>query len=242
MGREVILPARCAGSVGPMADPMADGDQPAMVWPTSAAPLIIGVAGGSGSGKTTIAEAIASKVGPERAVRIQHDAYYRDLSDLPEAERAAVNFDHPDSLETDLLIGHLRLLRDGKSVECPIYDFGEHVRLKKSETVAPRSVLIVEGILVLVEPALRDLMDVRIFVDTDSDLRLARRLERDVAERGRSVRSVLNQYMKTVRPMHLQFVEPSKRYADVVIPEGYNTNAVGVVTRMIDSVLAEEET
>lgn len=206
----------------------------------SAAPLIIGVAGGSGSGKTTIAEAIASKVGPDRAVLIQHDAYYRDLSPLDFEERVKVNFDHPDSLETALLVEQVRCLRDGHSVERPVYDFAAHVRLAQCETIQPRPVIIVEGILVLVEPELRDLMDVRIFVDTDGDLRLARRLERDVAERGRSVRSVLDQYMKTVRPMHLQFVEPSKRYADVVIPEGYNSNAVGVVTRMIDSVLAEE--
>lgn len=211
-------------------------------WPTSAAPLIIGVAGGSGSGKTTIAEAIAGKVGSDRSVLIQQDAYYRDLSDLPPDERAEVNFDHPDSLETELFVEHLRELRAGHSVQRPVYDFAQHVRTGEFETIEPRSVLIVEGILVLVEPDLRDLMDVRIFVDTDGDLRLARRLERDVAERGRSVKSVLDQYMKTVRPMHLQFVEPSKRYADVVIPEGYNTNAVGVVTRMIESVLAEEQT
>lgn len=211
-------------------------------WPTSAAPLIIGVAGGSGSGKTTIAEAIAGTVGSDRSVLIQQDAYYRDLSHLPAAERAEVNFDHPDSLETELFVKHLRELRAGHPVQRPVYDFARHVRTGEFETMEPRSVLIVEGILVLVEPDLRDLMDVRIFVDTDGDLRLARRLERDVAERGRSVKSVLDQYMKTVRPMHLQFVEPSKRYADVVIPEGYNTNAVGVVIRMIESVLAEEQT
>lgn len=209
-------------------------------WPTSAAPLIIGVAGGSGSGKTTIAEAIAGKVGPDRSVLIQQDAYYRDLSQLPASERARVNFDHPDSLETELFVEHLRELRSGHPVKRPVYDFAHHVRTGEFEIIEPRPVLIVEGILVLVEPDLRDLMDVRIFVDTDGDLRLARRLERDVAERGRSVKSVLDQYLKTVRPMHLQFVEPSKRYADVVIPEGYNTNAVGVVTRMIESVLAEE--
>lgn len=209
-------------------------------WPTSAAPLIIGVAGGSGSGKTTIAEAIAGKVGPDRSVLIQQDAYYRDLSHLPASERARVNFDHPDSLETELFVEQLRELRSGHPVKRPVYDFAHHVRTGEFEIIEPRPVLIVEGILVLVEPDLRDLMDVRIFVDTDGDLRLARRLERDVAERGRSVKSVLDQYLKTVRPMHLQFVEPSKRYADVVIPEGYNTNAVGVVTRMIESVLAEE--
>lgn len=209
-------------------------------WPTSAAPLIIGVAGGSGSGKTTIAEAIGSKVGSDRSVLIQHDAYYRDLSDLSPEERAKVNFDHPDSLETELLVQHLLDLRAGNPILQPVYDFAQHVRTSDSITIQPSPVLIVEGILVLVEPDLRDLMDVRIFVDTDGDLRLARRLDRDVAERGRSVRSVLDQYMKTVRPMHLQFVEPSKRYADVVIPEGYNTNAVGVVTRMIESVLSEE--
>lgn len=211
-----------------------------MTWPTSNAPLIIGVAGGSGSGKTTIAEAIAAEIAPGQSVMMQHDAYYRDLSGLPFERRVEVNFDHPDSLESDLFAQHLAALRAGESVRRPIYDFAQHVRSSSSETVDPCPVVIVEGILVLSEAKLRELMDVRIYVDTDADLRLARRLERDVAERGRSVNSVLKQYLATVRPMHMQFVEPSKRHADVIIPEGYNPNAVGVVTRMIKSVLADE--
>lgn len=207
-------------------------------WPTSGAPpFVIGVAGGSGSGKTTIANAIADSLGPEQAILIAHDAYYRDLSDRPFEERVTVNFDHPDSLETELLAAQLAELRLGHAIERPVYDFAEHVRQAQSVTVEPAPVLIVEGILVLAEQSLRDAMDIRIFVDTDSDLRLERRLRRDVADRGRSAASVLDQYMTTVRPMHLQFVEPSKRFADVIIPEGYNRNAVGMVIRMIRSVL-----
>ena len=170
---------------------------------------------------------------------LAHDAYYRDLSTLPFEERIEVNFDHPDSLETSLMVEHPNELRAGSPIERPIYDFSQHVRLGETERIESRPVVIVEGILVLVEPKLRDLMDVRIFVDTDGDLRLARRLQRDVADRGRSVQWVLDQYLSTVRPMHIQFVEPSKRFADVIIPEGYNPNAVGMVTRMIQSVLDE---
>lgn len=210
-----------------------------MTWPKSTAPLIIGVAGGSGSGKTTIADAIASEIAPGQSVMMQHDAYYRDLSHLSFDERVDVNFDHPDSLESDLFAAHLASLRRGEPIQRPVYDFAEHVRISETQRVEPCPVVIVEGILVLGEPGLRDLMDVRIFVDTDADLRLARRLKRDVAERGRSVDSVLTQYLATVRPMHMQFVEPSKRHADVIIPEGYNPNAVGVVTHMVKSVLAD---
>lgn len=204
-------------------------------WPASR-PMILGIAGGSGSGKTTIAEALIDAIGPD-VVLIEHDAYYRDLSDLPLERRAATNFDHPDSLETALLVRHLELLLEGSAIEKPCYDFSMYVRLAETVTVRPAPVILVEGILVLAEAPLRALMDLKIFVDTDPDLRLARRLRRDLEERGRSAASVLEQYEATVRPMHLQFVEPSKRYADIIIPEGYNTGAVGTVIGMIRQFL-----
>ena len=208
-------------------------------WPAHGGrPVIIGIAGGSGSGKTTIAQAVVESVGSDRVVLIQHDAYYRDLAHLPFEERVRTNFDHPDSLETELLIAHLRALRDGESVERPVYDFSTQCRTAQTVKVDPEPVVIVEGILVLSEQELRDIMDLRIYIDTDGDLRVLRRLERDLLERGRSVQSVISQYLTTVRPMHLQFVEPSKRYADIIVPEGYNQNAVGTVTSMIRDVLA----
>jgi uridine kinase len=201
-------------------------------------PLVIGIAGGSGSGKTTVAQAILNRVGPDRIAFLQHDSYYKDLSGLPPAQRAEVNFDHPHSLETDLLIKHVETLKDGKPVEVPIYDFSTHSRTSKVFMVAPRSVILVEGILIFVEARLRDLFDVKIFVDTDPDLRFIRRLERDLAERGRTTESVIRQYQATVRPMHLEFVEPSKRYADVIIPEGgFNTAALDMVVARIESLL-----
>ncbi|MBU1225813.1 MAG: uridine kinase [Actinobacteria bacterium] len=209
---------------------------PSFQWPT-AGPLIIGIAGGSGSGKTTIAEKIVEEIGPEHVGLIQHDAYYRDLSDLPLEERAKVNYDHPDSLETTLLVEHLEELLAGRTIERPTYDFTVHNRAAATVVVEPSPVLLVEGILVLYEPELRRLMDLKIYVDTDSDLRVVRRLGRDIQERGRSFDSVRDQYLKTVRPMHLRFVEPSKRYADIVIPEGYNLNAVATVISMIREVL-----
>jgi uridine kinase len=205
-------------------------------WPSSG-PLIIGIAGGSGSGKTTIAETIVADIGAQHVGLIQHDAYYLDQSDLPLEERAKVNYDHPDSLETPLLVEHLKELLAGRSVERPTYDFTVHNRAPETVRVEPYPVLIVEGILVLYESALRDLMDLKIYVDTDPDLRVVRRLGRDIQERGRSFESVRDQYLATVRPMHLRFVEPSKRYADIVIPEGYNLNAVATVISMIREVL-----
>jgi len=205
-------------------------------WPTEG-PLVIGLAGGSGSGKTTIAESIVDAIGPESMTLIQHDAYYRDQTHLPLEERAKVNYDHPDSLETDLLVAHLEELRAGRPVERPVYDFTVHDRSEETVRVEPRPAILVEGILVLSEPALRDLMDLKVYVDTDPDLRLVRRWARDITERGRSFESVRDQYLQSVRPMHLQFVEPSKRYADIVIPEGYNQGAVGTVISMIRDVL-----
>jgi len=207
-------------------------------WPTTR-PLIIGLGGGSGSGKTTIARSIVEAIGPDRVSLIQHDAYYRDQTDLPMEERVKVNYDHPESFETSLLVRHLQELRGGRAVERPIYDFTVYNRLPQTARVEPKPVVIVEGILVIYEPELRALMDLKIYVDTDPDLRVLRRLERDLKERGRSFDSVHDQYLATVRPMHLQFVEPSKRYADMVIPEGYNTGAVSTVISMIREVLRQ---
>lgn len=201
-------------------------------------PLIIGIAGGSGSGKTTVAQKILSRVSTERIAYIQHDSYYKDLSGLPANLKAEINFDHPDSLETELLIKHVLMLRDFKSVEVPIYDFSTDSRTDQTYAVAAKNVVIVEGILIFAEPELRKLFDVKIFVDTDADIRLIRRLRRDIMERGRNPESVLNQYESTVRPMHLEFVEPSKRYADVIIPEGgHNTAALDMVVARIESLL-----
>ncbi len=201
-------------------------------------PLVIGIAGGSGSGKTTVAQEILNRVGPDRIAFLQHDSYYKDLTGLPPAQRAEVNFDHPNSLETDLLIQHVLDLRDGKAVQVPIYDFAHHRRTGETFAVLPHRVIMVEGILIFVEKALRDLFDIKIFVDTDADIRFIRRLERDIAERGRTTESVIHQYQSTVRPMHLEFVEPSKRYADVIIPEGgFNTAALDMVAARIQAML-----
>jgi len=200
--------------------------------------LVIGIAGGSGSGKTTVAQTILQRVGPERISFLQHDAYYKDLSGLPPVQRAEVNFDHPNSLENELLIQHIHQLKDGRAVEVPIYNFSIHARTERTYTVLPRSVILVEGILIFAEAALRELFDVKIFVDTDSDIRFIRRLQRDISERGRIVESVIKQYLTTVRPMHLEFVEPSKRYADVIIPEGgFNTAALDMVVARIEALL-----
>ena len=201
-------------------------------------PLVIGIAGGSGSGKTTVAQEILQRVGPDRIAFLQHDSYYKDLSGLPPAQKAEVNFDHPNSLETELLIQHIASLRNGKPVEVPIYDFSTHSRTRQTFTVQPRRVILVEGILIFTEATLRDMFDVKIFVDTDSDIRFIRRLERDITERGRTTESVIKQYQSTVRPMHMEFVEPSKRYADVIIPEGgRNAAALDMVVARIEALL-----
>ena len=201
-------------------------------------PLVIGIAGGSGSGKTTVAQAILSRVGHDRIAFLQHDSYYKDLSGLPPVQRAQINFDHPDSLETELLTEHIASLRDGKPVDVPVYDFATDRRTDRTFIVQPRSVILVEGILIFTEAKLRKMFDVKIFVDTDADLRFIRRLERDIHERGRSTDSVIAQYQATVRPMHLEFVEPSKRYADMIIPEGgFNTAALDMVVARIEALL-----
>ena len=197
-------------------------------------PLFIGIAGGSGSGKSTIAESLLEQLEGDVAL-VEHDAYYRHTPELSFEERARVNYDHPSSLETELLVKHLAILRSGEPIEKPVYDFADHLRSEQVVTVAPAPLVVIEGILVLCEPELRSESDLKIFIDTDPDVRLARRLERDIEERGRTVESVLAQYFSTVRPMHLEFVEPSKRYADIIIPEGYNPRAVETVVELIRS-------
>jgi len=200
--------------------------------------IVIGVAGGTGSGKTTVSQAIVKRVHPDRLSYIQHDSYYRDWDDLPQAAREHRNFDHPDSLETELLIEHLKQLRAGRAIDVPIYDFRTHSRTGQTQRVEPKPVVLVEGILIYIEKDLRDLIDIKIFVDTDADLRFIRRLQRDMAERGRTMDSVIHQYLDTVRPMHLEFVEPSKRYADLIIPEGgFNTVALDMVAARVLSNL-----
>lgn len=198
--------------------------------------MFIGLAGGSGSGKTTIAHALIERMDGQVSL-LQHDAYYRHEPHLSFEERTRVNYDHPSSLESDLLVHHLETLRTGVAIDRPVYDFSTHLRSEETVRVEPAKVVVVEGILVLSEPGLRSELDLKIYVDTDPDLRLARRLERDITERGRTVDKVIDQYFSTVRPMHLEFVEPSRRYADLIIPEGYNPAAVATVVELIRSRL-----
>ncbi|MEO7270734.1 MAG: uridine kinase [Vicinamibacterales bacterium] len=201
--------------------------------------LVVGVAGGSGSGKTTVVRTIVDSVGPSQVTVLEHDRYYRDRNDLRLDERAALNYDHPDSLETELMVRHVQELRQGLSVDVPRYDFARYAREAEPERVAPRRTIIVEGILIFADPDLRRLMDVKVFVDTDDDIRFIRRLERDTTERGRTVRSVIDQYLGTVKPMHLDFVEPSKRYADVILPQGgHNAVAIDLLLTLIRSLAA----
>jgi len=203
-------------------------------------PFLIGLAGGTGSGKTTVANAIVKRVGQERIAILSHDSYYRDFVDLPKDILDRQNFDHPDSLESELLVRHLKALKQGMVVETPIYDFKVHRRAAESRRVEPRKVILVDGILIFAEPELRKLFDVKIYVDTDADIRLIRRLKRDIAERGRSVESVVTQYESTVRPMHMEFVEPSKRYADLIIPEGgENTVALDFLFARLRELLGD---
>ena len=201
-------------------------------------PFIIGVAGGTGSGKTTVSRQIRESVAPSRLTYLQHDSYYHDQSGMTAEERARQNYDHPKSLDTPLLVEHLKLLRAGESVDVPIYDFTTHSRQSETTTVQPADIVLVEGILIFAEESLRDLLDMRIFVDTDADLRFIRRLGRDMDERGRTLDSVVDQYLSTVRPMHLDFVEPSKRYADIIIPEGgHNRVAMELIISRTQAVL-----
>lgn len=205
-------------------------------------PLVIAIAGGTGSGKTTISNLITERVGVENITVLNHDAYYRDRMDLPLKKRAKLNYDHPNSLETELLVKHVKALKRGKTVEMPVYDFTTHSRKQDTITISPHPVILVDGILLFVEKELRKLFDVKIFVDTDPDIRFIRRLERDIRERGRTQESVIKQYLKTVRPMHLEFVEPSKRYADIIIPEGgMNQVALDMLAARIEKLLRNEK-
>lgn len=200
---------------------------------------VIGIAGGTGSGKTTLARALTSSIPPEHVTTLEHDHYYRDRSDLPPEDRARLNYDHPDSLETSLLVEHLQALKAGRAVELPRYDFVTHSRRPERVTVAPTPIIVVEGILVFVDEALRAQMDVKLFVDTDADIRVMRRIRRDIEQRGRTFQSVREQYYRTVRPMHLAFVEPSKRWADLIIPEGDTRVALDIVASKLRAVISD---
>ena len=204
---------------------------------------IVGIAGGTGSGKTTLAHVLLDRVGRDKIAYLPHDAYYRDQKNLPLEERARVNYDHPNSLETELLIEHIQQLKDGQSVEMPVYDFTTHSRKIETIPIVPAQIILVEGILVFVEKELRSNFDVKIYVDTDADIRFIRRLTRDIEDRGRTVESVIHQYLKTVRPMHLEFVEASKRYADIIVPEGgMNVVALDMVIARLRSLIDGELT
>ena len=204
-----------------------------------ATPFLLGVAGGSGSGKTTVAERLASFVGGRDLALLRLDAYYRDRNHLPLEERASINYDHPDAFDWALFLDHVQALSDGLEVQVPVYDFATYLRLPDRVTVAPARIVVVEGILVLYEPELRDRLDLRVYVDADADVRFIRRLRRDISERQRSTESVIEQYLATVRPSHLQFVEPSKRYADVIVPHGgRNAPAVEVLLARVRELLA----
>ena len=201
-------------------------------------PFVIGVAGGTGSGKTTLSQAILQRIGPECVTYIQHDSYYLDRSAILPEERQKINYDHPDALENQLLIHHLKTLLNWQPIEKPMYDFKTHTRKLETERVEPKEIILLEGILILVDPALRKLMNLKVFVDTDADVRALRRLKRDIEERGRTVQSVVEQYFNSVRLMHLEFVEPSKRYADLIVPEGgLNEMGVDVIVQKLLSVL-----
>lgn len=202
-------------------------------------PLVVGVAGGSGSGKTTVVQRIIERIGEDEILLLQHDSYYRDLSHMPFEDRAKQNFDHPAALETELMIRHVQALLDGYSVDIPQYDYANHVRADASVKVTPRRVILIDGILIFYERDLRAMMDIRLYVDTDHDVRLLRRIKRDIIQRGRSLENVLHQYEHYVRPMHFDFVEPSKRYADIIIPHGgENVIALEMVDALIKGRLA----
>lgn len=201
--------------------------------------MFIGICGGTGSGKTTIARSIVDAVGRKNVVLVEQDSYYRNLSDMPLDERHQANFDHPDSIDSDMLVNHLIRLKQGLSVEMPLYDFVTHTRSEEIEVIKPKPVVIIEGILIFAEARVLDLLDVRVFVDTPDDVRLMRRLRRDITERGRTFERTLEQYERTIRPMHFEFVEPSKRHADIIIPEGSNT---GVTVEFLCSMVREKLT
>jgi len=202
-------------------------------------PFVIGICGGTGSGKTTITNRLSRALADSGVLVLQQDHYYKDLSHLPLEERSTCNFDHPNALDTRLFIEHVKQLKEGKSIERPVYDFTQHRRLGETVRLESQPAILVEGILVFENEPLRNLMDIRIFVDTDADLRFIRRLVRDIRDRGRTLESVIEQYQKTVRPMHLEFVEPSKRYADIIIPEGgHNEVGIDLVIQKVRSLIA----
>ena len=204
-------------------------------------PFVIGIAGGTGSGKTTLARSVHQQIGPDHITYIQHDSYYVDRSNIPPKDRERINFDHPDALENHLLIRHLKTLLDWQAIEKPIYDFKTHTRKLETDWVEPKDIILLEGILILADPMLRELMDLKIFVDTDPDVRILRRLKRDIENRGRTIQLVTEQYFNSVRPMHIEFVEPSKQYADLIIPEGgLNKMGVDVIVQKLRSVLGRE--
>ena len=205
-------------------------------------PVIIGVTGGSGSGKTTVSRAIFEQLHGHSLLMLQEDSYYNDQSDMPFEERIKSNYDHPNAFDTELLVKQLKDLLDWKTIEKPIYDYTEHTRSSEVEKVEPKEVIILEGILVLNDPALRDLMDIKIFVDTDDDIRIIRRIQRDIEERGRSLQSVIDQYKSTVKPMYHQFIEPTKRYADIIVPEGgENQVAIDLLVTKVRDILRKRE-
>ena len=205
--------------------------------------MIIGISGGTGSGKTTVANRILESVSASEVVFIQQDSYYRNLTDLPLDYRQVANFDHPDALDNDLLVNHIKKLKAGEAFDLPLYDFKTHTRMNETRRIEPKPIVIVEGILIFADARLLDQMDIKVFVDTPDDIRFIRRLRRDLAERGRTVDSVIEQYIATVRPMHMQFVEPSKRYADVIIPEGgHNLVSIDLISGKIRERLAREVT
>lgn len=205
-------------------------------------PVIIGVTGGSGSGKTTVSRAIFEQLYGHSLLMLQEDSYYNDQSDMPFEERIKTNYDHPNAFDTELLVKQLKDLLDWKTIEKPIYDYTEHTRSSEVEKVEPKEVIILEGILVLNDPALRDLMDIKIFVDTDDDIRIIRRIQRDIEERGRSLQSVIDQYKSTVKPMYHQFIEPTKRYADIIVPEGgENQVAIDLLVTKVRDILRKRE-
>ncbi|MYY55903.1 uridine kinase [Ligilactobacillus salivarius] len=205
-------------------------------------PVIIGVTGGSGSGKTTVSRAIFEQLHGHSLLMLQEDSYYNDQSDMPFEERIKTNYDHPNAFDTELLVKQLKDLLDWKTIEKPIYDYTEHTRSSEVKKVEPKEVIILEGILVLNDPALRDLMDIKIFVDTDDDIRIIRRIQRDIEERGRSLQSVIDQYKSTVKPMYHQFIEPTKRYADIIVPEGgENQVAIDLLVTKVRDILRKRE-
>jgi uridine kinase len=204
--------------------------------------ILIGVAGGSGSGKTLVVQHMIQQLGSDRVVVLQQDSYYKDSSHLPFEERAKQNFDHPDAMDSDLLVQHVEELLNGWTVDIPLYDFTTHTRRTETSRAGPHDIIVLEGILILDNPRLRELMDIKVYVDTDPDIRFIRRLKRDTAERGRTMQAVVEQYEKSVRPMHLQFVEPTKRYADIIVPEGgYNWVAIDLLKTKVEALLRERQ-